>query len=113
NDDQFLMIVDVRNPRKPHEVGRWWLPGTREGDAAVPPPRLKIDSGYRMHTLVVDPKRPARAYVAWIDGGVLILDIADKRRPKLVGRTVWYPPDTGFLHTALPLLDRQLLVASD
>src|SRR5262245_6457199 len=40
NDDQFLMIVDVRDPRRPREAGRWWLPGTRKGDAVPPPPRL-------------------------------------------------------------------------
>lgn len=113
NDDQFLMIVDLANPQRPREVGRWWLPGMRQGDAAAPLPRLKIDSGYRMHTLLVDPKRPARAYAAWIDGGVIVLDIADKAKPKLVSRTSWYPPDTGFTHTALPLLDRNLIVASE
>src|SRR5262249_46717188 len=31
-DDQFYMIVDVRNPRNPREVARWWLPGTQVGD---------------------------------------------------------------------------------
>jgi len=46
-DDQFLMIVDMKNPRQPKEVGRWWMPGTRKGDTAPPVPRLKIDSGYR------------------------------------------------------------------
>jgi len=113
NDDQFLMIVDMKNPRQPKEAGRWWLPGTRKGDAAPPVPRLKIDSGYRMHTLLVDPKRPNRAYVAWIDGGVIILDISDKATPKLVGRKSDYPPDTGFTHTVLPLLDRKLIVSSE
>ena len=34
-DDQFYRIFDVRNPSKPSEVGRWWLPGTREGDSAA------------------------------------------------------------------------------
>src|SRR5215469_13317666 len=28
-DDQFYRIFDVRNPSKPTEVGRWWMPGTR------------------------------------------------------------------------------------
>ena len=26
-DDQFYRIVDVRNPTRPVEVGRWWIPG--------------------------------------------------------------------------------------
>src|SRR5581483_3712356 len=113
NDDQFLMIVDLSDPSRPREAGRWWLPGTRRGDRAAPPPRLRIDSGYRMHTLIVDPGRPDRAYAAWIDGGVVILDIADKTRPQLVSRVSWYPPDSGFTHTVLPLLDRGLLVVSE
>jgi hypothetical protein len=36
NDDQFYLIVDLRNPRNPREVGRWWYPGTRKGDACLP-----------------------------------------------------------------------------
>src|SRR5262245_10707925 len=38
-DDQCYRIFDVRNPSKPAEVGRWWLPGTREGDGEAPPVR--------------------------------------------------------------------------
>src|SRR5436309_7650432 len=33
-DDQFYRIIDVRNITRPQEVGRWWLPGTRDSDAA-------------------------------------------------------------------------------
>ena len=46
SDDQFLMIVDVSDPRHPHETGRWWLPGTRQGDTAPPPPaRVAVRCG--------------------------------------------------------------------
>src|SRR5689334_17022602 len=31
-DDQFYRIIDVRNPSKPVEAGRWWMPGTKKGD---------------------------------------------------------------------------------
>ena len=37
-DDQIYRIVDVRNPPGRSTAGRWWLPGTREGDAAPRPP---------------------------------------------------------------------------
>ncbi|HEY7188930.1 MAG TPA: hypothetical protein VH436_20375, partial [Vicinamibacterales bacterium] len=36
NDDQFWVTVDLRDPRQPREVGRWWLPGTRKGDRCLP-----------------------------------------------------------------------------
>jgi hypothetical protein len=115
NDDQFYRIVDVRNPSRPTEVGRWWLPGTREGDSAPPPQRLdpKFDAGFRAHNTNVFPQRPDRAYVGYIDGGAVILDIADKARPKLVGRWQYSPPFNGFTHTVLPLFDRNLLIVSD
>ena len=115
NDDQFYRIVDVRNATRPVEVGRWWLPGTREGDREPPPPRLdpKFDAGFRAHNTNVYPQRPDRAYVGYIDGGAMILDIADKSRPKLVGRWRNSPPFNGFTHTVLPLPDRGLLVVSD
>jgi hypothetical protein len=114
-DDQFYRIVDVRNPSKPAELGRWWLPGTREGDAAPPPQRLerKFDAGFRAHNTNVFPERPDRAYVGYIDGGALILDIADKAKPKVVAHWRNSPPFNGFTHTVLPLLGRNLLIVSD
>ena len=33
-DDQFYVIVDMKDPANPREAGRWWLPGTQEGDDA-------------------------------------------------------------------------------
>jgi hypothetical protein len=32
NDDQFYVIVDVRDRRHPREVARWWLPGTQQSE---------------------------------------------------------------------------------
>ena len=76
SDDQFYMIVDLRDPRHPREVGRWWYPGTRKGDACLPdclPARNpKFDSGYRPHQVEVWPDHPDRAYMAYIEGGVFV-----------------------------------------
>ncbi|MGB8746099.1 MAG: hypothetical protein WCD54_09075, partial [Pseudolabrys sp.] len=47
NDDQFYRCIDVRNPSKPVEIGRWWMPGTKKGE--TPLPRHKLDKGYRAH----------------------------------------------------------------
>ena len=50
-DDQIWVTVDLRDPRRPREVGRWWLPGTRKGDRCLPgclPKRhAPFDDGYR------------------------------------------------------------------
>jgi hypothetical protein len=111
-DDQFYRIIDVKNPSKPTEVGRWWLPGTRKGE--VPLPRHpKFDAGYRTHNCMVYPERPDRAYLGYIDGGAIILDIKDKSRPKMVSRWIYGPPYNGFTHTVMPIFSRDLLIVSD
>jgi hypothetical protein len=114
-DDQFYRIVDVRNPSKPEEVGRWWYPGTRDGDDAPPPKRLppQFDMGFRAHNTNVFPQRPDRAYVGYIDGGAWVLDISDRSRPKPVASWQYSPPFNGFTHTVLPLFSRDLLIVSD
>ena len=112
-DCQFYRCIDVRNPSKPEEAGRWWLPGTRKGDTEEPPARLaQFDSGFRTHNTNVYPERPDRAYLGYIDGGTIILDIADKANPKMVSRWNPHPPFPGFSHTALPLFDRDLLLVT-
>lgn len=113
-DDQFYQIVDVRNPSHPQEVGRWWLPGTRQGDDTPPPARhASFDSGFRTHNTNVYPERPDRAYVGYIDGGIVLLDIADMSQPELISRLDYHPPLPGFSHTVLPLFGRDLWIVTD
>ncbi len=114
DDDQFLMIVDLRDPGHPKETGRWWLPGTRVGDKEPPPPRVApFDAGIRMHSPALSPERPDRVYIGWIDGGLVILDIADKAHPKLVAHRSWQSVGNGFAHTLLPIPSRNLLIQSE
>jgi len=114
NDHQIYRIVDIRNPSKPVEAGRWWYPGQREGDKEAPLPRHpKFDSGYRPHNIQVYPQRPDRAYVSYIDGGVVILDISDKSKPKEISRYNYSPPYNGFTHTAMPLFEKGLMIVAD
>ena len=115
-DDQFYRAFDVRNPSKPVEASRWWLPGTRQGDSAPAPVRHKPprhDMGFRAHNTNVYPQRPDRVYLGYIDGGMLILDISDRASPKPLCRWDNSPPFSGFTHTVLPLFERELLVVTD
>lgn len=120
-DDQIYRIIDVRDPARPVEAGRWWMPGTREGDAAPAPARVRpmpLDNlrgpdAFRLHNANVYPERPDRAYLGYIDGGAVILDIADKANPRVVGAWNPHPPYPGFTHTVMPLLSRDLLVVTD
>jgi hypothetical protein len=113
-DDQLVLVLDLRNPTRPTEAGRWWLPGTRRGDAEPPPRRHpRFDGGFRAHNVNVYPRRPDRAYVGYLDAGVVILDISDRAHPSLVSRLDYHPPLPGFTHTVLPLFDRELLAVTD
>ncbi|GAC1605685.1 MAG: LVIVD repeat-containing protein [Ramlibacter sp.] len=114
-DDQFYRILDVSDPAKPFEAGRWWYPGTREGDEAPPPARLppQFDTGFRTHNTNVFPERPDRAFVGYIDGGAVVLDIADRGNIQVVSKWNHSPPFNGFTHTVLPLFDRGLWIVSD
>jgi hypothetical protein len=114
-DDQIYRIVDISNPSKPVETGRWWYPGTRVGDTTPPPARLpaQFDTGFRAHNTNVFPQRPDRAYVGYIDGGAIVLDISKPSDIKLVSHWNHSPPFNGFTHTVLPLFDRGLWVVSD
>ena len=59
-DDQFYRCVDVRNPSKPVEVGRWWMPGTRQGDNVMPPTRHQVRQGFSgsQHQRLSAARRP-------------------------------------------------------
>jgi hypothetical protein len=126
-DDQMYVVVDVRDPKNPHEVGRWWFPGTQKSDACLPgckPKRLVTSYGgaFRPHEVYVAKDRPDRVYMGYLDGGVIILDIsgledvrtgkATKFTPKLVSHLNLNPPDLGFTHTALPMVSRNLMVVN-
>ena len=112
-DDQFYVIMDVSNPANPQEAGRWWLPGTQEGDDAPPPDRHPyLDVGHSVHNTNVYPNRSDRAYCGWKDSGVITLDISDVSRPSMVAQLNYAPPFPGFTHTVLPLFSRDLLVVT-
>ena len=75
----IVMILDMANPEKPEEVGRWWIPGQWEaGGEEYPwhnwvPPRCH-------HPLRVGN----RLYVSYWHHGFFILDIEDMTKPKLI-----------------------------
>jgi hypothetical protein len=104
--DHVFLVIDLQDPTKPVEVGRWWIPGmwTAGGEVADWPGRVALH-----HAVVIDDV----AYGCWRDGGLTILDVKDKSRPKLVARRNWCPPFAGGTHSALPLRDRDLLIVAD
>jgi hypothetical protein len=113
-DNQIYLIVDLIDPNHPKEVGRWWFPGTKVGDPEpAPQTQPKFDQGVRLHNVLVYPDHPDRAYLGYLDGGTVILDISDITHPKTISIYDTSPPLNGFTHTAFPLFSRNLMVVSD
>jgi hypothetical protein len=114
-DDRFVMAVDLADPAHPKELGRWWFPGQRENDPQPAPGAIPIGDNapqnVQPHNIDVFPDHPNRAYVGYIDGGIVILDIADIAHPKALSVVTYLAP--GYTHTTFPLFSRKLLVVSE
>ncbi|MCB8877022.1 LVIVD repeat-containing protein [Acidisoma silvae] len=106
--DYIFMIIDVSDPTRPREVGRYWLPGMNL--AAGETPTWPRSQRYALHHATVSG---TTAYACWRDGGLTILDVADPSQPRLVVHRNWAPPYGGGTHSALALPARDLLIVAD
>jgi hypothetical protein len=102
-------ILDLSDPVRPRAAGSWSIPGSFPGDSD-PWPMLREGEHFGVHSAIPVGDR---AYLACMDAGMAILDIADPTEPKLLGRLDWSPPFGGYVHTTLPLPERGLVIASD
>ena len=96
-DDRIWVTVDLDDPERPVEAGRWWWPGE------VPPGRR-----YAAHHALLDGDV---AYLGYGDAGMVVLDVSDMTAPRQIGHLGWEPG--GDTHTCLPLPGRGLVVATD
>lgn len=106
--DYIFLVVDLADPTRPVEAGRWWIPGMHAAGGETP--SWGEGRRYALHHAVIAGDT---AYACWRDGGLTILDIADRAQPKLVTHRNWSPPFGGGTHSALPLPGRDLLVVAD
>lgn len=106
--DYIFMTVDMSDPTRPREAGRYWLPGMNLAAGEEPdwPPSRR----YGLHHAIVGGDT---AYGAWRDAGLVMIDVTDRSDPKLIVHRNWSPPFGGGTHNCLPLPDRDLLVVLD
>lgn len=104
-DDRIFLIVDLLDPERPREVGRWWWPGTRrdEDGSAVP-----AGKRYAAHHALLDGDT---GYLGYGDGGMVVLDLSDPCAPRRIGGLKWNPG--GDTHTCMPLPSRSLVATTD
>lgn len=106
--DYIFIVIDLADPARPVEAGRWWIPGMNL--AAGETPTWPEGRRYALHHALVEGDT---AYAAWRDGGLTILDIKDRSAPRLIVHRNWSPPFGGGTHSPLPLPTRDLLLVAD
>ena len=107
----IVMILDLKDPARPEEVGRWWMPG--QWTAGGETPTWKGDAHKCHHPL----RYGNRLYTSYWHGGLVILDIDDMTKPKFVSGLDWSPPFPWPTHTALRIPfkidNRDFMLVSD
>ncbi|HJY07107.1 MAG TPA: twin-arginine translocation signal domain-containing protein [Bryobacteraceae bacterium] len=109
--DQILQIVDITDPTAPREISRYHYPGmwTAGGETPTWPMIDERNNRVQAHDLTTFADR---AYVAWRDKGIVILDISNMARPVKVGEVNWsdlsrpdFPALPGETHSVGIVLD--------
>lgn len=89
----ILVIYDIRNPAKPEEVSKWWIPGQHlEGGEKPTWPG-------RQHRLHHTLRTGDRLFAGCWHGGVRIVDVSDISKPKTIGAYNYHPPFPEPSHT--------------
>jgi hypothetical protein len=78
--------------------------------AAGEAPNWPATSRFGLHHAIISGDT---AYAAWRDAGMVVIDVADRTKPKLIAHRDGAPPFGGGTHNCLPLPDRDLLVVLD
>src|SRR5215831_18629653 len=93
----ILVIYDMREPGRPQEVSRWWMPGQnlRAGE--------KPSWSGKRHRLHHALRFGDEMWASCWHGGFRIVDIADLRKPKTVASFNFHPPFPEPTHTVMPV----------
>lgn len=102
-DGDIYVILDISNPAKPVEAGRWWMPGQHVAGGETP----QKDPNVNLHNPnFVDGNL---VYLSYGDAGMVVLDISDVKHPKLVSQIKFQPRHRFDVHTVLPDFKRKLV----
>jgi hypothetical protein len=99
----IYVILDISNPAKPVEAGRWWFPGQHVAGGETP----QKDPDINLHNPnFVDGNL---VYLSYGDAGMVVLDISDVSKPKLVSKLKFQPQHRFDVHTVSPDFKRKLV----
>ncbi len=98
--NNIVVILDLEDPAKPQEVGRWWMPGQWVAGGEEPSWTIKGPREPRCHHPI---RLGDRLYVSYWHGGGFILDISDMAHPKTISSINWSPPFPWPTHSLVPI----------
>jgi len=96
----ILVIYDMSDPRKPSEVGRWWMPGQHFAGGETP-----TWSG-RRHRLHHALRFGNEMWASCWHGGFNVVDVSDLGKPKTAGSYNYHPLFPEPTHTVMPVPGR-------
>jgi hypothetical protein len=93
----ILVIYDIRDPRRPAEISRWWMKGQHVAGGEIPtwPGRR-----HRLHHAL---RFGNEMWASCWHAGFAIIDIADLGHPHTIGAYNYHPLFPEPTHTAMPM----------
>ena len=91
----ILINYDVKDPARPQEVSRWWLPGQHLAGGETP--EGPSDTWHLHHAM----RCGDLLWAGCFNAGLRVIDVSDIRRPRTVGAYNYHPPIGDPTHTVL------------
>lgn len=102
----ILWILDMKDPANPAVISHGWLEGQHVAGGEKP-----WWQGESVHCYGAY-RRGDYLYVGYWFGGLVVFDVKDISKPKVIGHYNPTPPYPGKCHNAVPLLDSNLVVVT-
>jgi hypothetical protein len=96
----ILVIYDIRNPARPEEVSRWWMPGQHVAGGEQP---TWVGRRNRLHHAL---RFGDELWAGCWHGGIAVIDVSDIRKPRTLGSYNYHPPFPEPSHTFMPVPER-------
>jgi hypothetical protein len=96
----ILVIYDIREPARPEEVSRWWMPGQHLAGGEKP---TWVGRRNRLHHAL---RFGDELWAGCWHAGVRVIDVSDIRAPRTIGEYNYHPPFPEPSHTFMPVPER-------
>jgi hypothetical protein len=93
----ILVIYDIRNPARPQEVSRWWMPGQHVAGGEKP---AWAGRRNRLHHAL---RFGDELWAGCWHAGLRVINISDMHAPRTVGEYNYHPPFPEPSHTFMPV----------